>query len=82
MDWRPSLCDVRRPLTCSSQELLGQCLQNLICSICRVRTHEIAKLMTPPPPPPGEVGFGGKKENLLKFPKTALGHGFHKKSKW
>ena len=31
----------RRPLTSSSQELLGQSLPNLVCSICRVRRQEI-----------------------------------------
>ena len=40
---------VRRPLTFSSQELPGQSLPNLVCSICRVRRQEIVNFMTPTP---------------------------------
>ena len=32
---------VRRPLTFFSQELLGQSLSNLVCSICRVTRQEV-----------------------------------------
>ena len=39
---------VRRALTSSSQELLGQSEPNLVCSICRVRRQEIVNFMTPP----------------------------------
>ena len=39
---------VRRPLTSSSQELLGQSWLNLVCSICRVRGQEIVHFMAPP----------------------------------
>ena len=37
---------VRRALTFSSQELLGQSSPNLVCSICRVRRQEIINFMT------------------------------------
>ena len=37
---------VRRALTSSSQELLGQSLPNLERSICRVRRQEIVNFMT------------------------------------
>ena len=43
---RPS-CVVRRALTFSSQELLGQSELILVCSICRVRRQEIVNFMTP-----------------------------------
>ena len=41
MRWRPSSFVVRRALTCSSQEQLGQSLPNLVFSIFRVRKREI-----------------------------------------
>ena len=44
---RRALCVLHRPLTFSSQELLGQSLPNLVRSICRVRRQEIVKFMTP-----------------------------------
>ena len=44
------------PLTFTSQELLGQSLPNLVCSICRVRRQEIVSFMTPPSQ--GEVILG------------------------
>ena len=37
------------PLISSSQELFGQSLPNLVCSICRVRRQEISNFMTPTP---------------------------------
>ena len=38
---------MRRPLTSSSQELLGQSLPNLVFGICRVRRQEILISLTP-----------------------------------
>ena len=41
---------VHRASTSSSQELLGQSLSNLVCSICRAWRQEIVHFMTPLPP--------------------------------
>ena len=49
---------VCRPLTSSSQELFGQSLPNLVCSISRVRRQEILNFMTHPHPK--RRWFGGK----------------------
>ena len=46
MGWRPSTCDVRRPLTFSYQKLLSQFWPNLVCSIFRVRRQEIVNFIT------------------------------------
>ena len=45
MGWCPSV--VRRALTSSPQKLLGQSLQNLVCSISRGSRPEIVNFMTP-----------------------------------
>ena len=47
---------MHRPLTSSSQELLGQSWPNLLCSTFRVRKQEIVNFMTPHPQ--GEVILG------------------------
>ena len=46
---------MRRSLTSFSQELMGQSLQNLECSICKVRRQKLKFLL---PPPYGEVLLG------------------------
>ena len=46
MGWRLSSSVVRRALTSSSQELLGQSLPHLVCRIYRVRKLETGNFMT------------------------------------
>ena len=59
---------VRRALTSSSQELLGQSSPNLVCSICRVRRQEIVNFMTPHPK---GRNCGGKKCKIDVFLKKS-----------
>ena len=56
-----------RRASTSSQELLGQSLLDLMCSICRVRGQEMVNIMTPLPPPEGEEILGVKRVQLLYF---------------
>ena len=69
MGWRPSSSIVHCALTSSSQELLGQSLPNLVCSICRVRRQEIVNFMTPTQ---RGGSFGVKSVKLMYFSKNLL----------
>ena len=60
---------VRRALTSSSQELLGQSLPNLVCSIRRVRRQGIVNFMIPIPM---GCNFGIKSVKLMYFSKSLL----------
>ena len=61
--------DVRRAFTYSSQELLGQSLPNLMCSICRIRRQKI--LLFPTPTQRGG-NFEVKNVKLMYFLKDIL----------
>ena len=61
MGWRLSLRILRRPLRSSSQELQGQSIPNLVCSICGVRRQEIVNCHDPLPQ--GEIILGEKVKN-------------------
>ena len=56
-------------LTSSSQELLGQTLPNLVCTIFRVRRQEIVNFMNPTP---RGIHFGVKKCKIDVFLKNLL----------
>ena len=69
MGGRPSSCVVRHTLA-SFQELMGQSLPNLVCSIIRIRRKEIVNF-TPPPALSGDT-FGEKGVKLMYFSKKNL----------
>ena len=68
MGGRPSSCVARHTLA-SFQELMGQSLPNLVCSIIRIRRKEIVNFM-PPPALSGDT-FGGKGVKLMYFSKES-----------
>ena len=59
--WLPA-SSVVHYLTSSSQELLGQSLPNLVCSICRMKRQEIVNFTNP-----RGGNFGVKIEKLMYF---------------
>ena len=73
MGWCSSSCVVRCLLTSSPQELLGQSLSNLACSISRVRKQEIVNFMIPHPTPRGD-NFGVKLMYFSKIFFSTPGH--------